>query len=72
MLYQPASRPIIDHRNYNFLQPFNYLMLQSPIIFSLISLIKHALTSGTFSTGAKPFVFKINFSWNALLQIENL
>ena len=47
-------------------------MLLSPVVFALISLIKHDLTSGTFSTGTKPFVFKINFGWNAKLQAENL
>ena len=40
-------------------------MLQSHVVFSLISLTKHALTSGTISTGAKPFVLKISFGWNA-------
>ena len=35
-------------------------MLLSPVVFSLISLTKPVLTSGTFSTGAKPFVFKVN------------
>ena len=40
-------------------------MFQSCVVFSLINLIKHALTSGTISTGAEPFIFKINFGYKA-------
>ena len=40
--YQPANRLIIDYKNYNFIQQ----SFQSPVVFSLINVIKHALTSG--------------------------